>query len=148
MSYFAQDFSIVVDGAAVDAGMMPTEPLTRAVIVSLFTWRRARQDDDLPGDARMGWWGDSFATADGDRIGSRLWLLARAKLTPQTMNRASEYTQEALAWLVDDGVASRVEVEVERLGLSGLALTCRIYRSDGRAVDLRFSNVWEFLSRV
>jgi phage gp46-like protein len=148
MSYFAQELSIVVDGVAVDAGMMPTEPLVRAAVVSLFTWRRARPDDELPGSQRMGWWGDSFASVEGDRIGSRLWLLARAKLTVQTINRAREYAHEALAWLVDDGVASRVEVDVERLGVDGIAMACRITRSDGRAVDLRFSNVWEFLSRV
>jgi phage gp46-like protein len=149
MSYLAQELSIVVDGVAVDTGMMPTEPLVRAVVVSLFTWRRARPDDELPsGTARMGWWGDSFASVEGDRIGSRLWLLARAKLTVQTINRAREYAHEALAWLVEDGVASRVEVEVERLGVEGIAMACRITRSDGHAVDLRFSNAWEFLSRV
>lgn len=148
MSYFAQDLSITVDGVAVDAGMMPADQLARAVVMSLFTWRRARPDDELPGDQRMGWWGDSYATVDGDRVGSRLWLLARAKLTAQTVNRAREYAEEALAWLVEDGVASRVEVEAERQGLTTLALACRIYRSDGRAVDLRFANVWESLSRV
>jgi phage gp46-like protein len=146
MSYFEQELSVTVDGVQVNAGMMPSDPLVRAVIVSLFTWRRARPDDELPGSARMGWWGDSFASVDGDRIGSRLWLLARAKLTAQTVARAREYAQEALAWLVADGVASRVEVEAERMGTTGLALACRITRSDGRTVDLRFSNVWESLS--
>ena len=119
----------------------------RAVIISLFTWRRARPDDDLPGDLRMGWWGDSVPEIPNDRIGSRLWLLSRAKLTAETVARAREYAEEALAWLVEDGVAARVTVESERIGLSTLGLACRIYRSDGSApLDIRFSDVWEFLN--
>ena len=144
-----QDLSIVVDGVAVDPGLQSAEPLVRAVVISLFTWRRARPDDELPGSDRFGWWGDNYAAAPGDRIGSRLWLLSREKLTARTVERAREYAQEALAWLVEDGVASRVEVEAERQGIDTLALACRIYRTAGAApVDLRFSSVWEFINAV
>jgi len=81
-----------------------------------------------------------------DRIGSRLWLLARAKLVPETAARAKEYAEEALAWLVADGVAARVEVQAERQGMHTLALACQIYKTDGRVpVDIRFTNVWEFV---
>ncbi|HDU5746877.1 bacteriophage V tail protein [Escherichia coli] len=34
----------------------PLDPLTRAVVISLFTWRRAEPDDNA--DVPMGWWGD------------------------------------------------------------------------------------------
>jgi phage gp46-like protein len=34
--------------------------LTRAVLISLFTWRRAADDDALDDEERFGWWGDSF----------------------------------------------------------------------------------------
>ena len=144
-----QALTVVIDGRTVLLGLASDEPLVRAVIISLFTWRRALPDDPLPGDQRMGWWGDSFSPVVGDRIGSRLWLLSREKLTAQTIERAREYSSEALAWLVEDGVASRVEVEAERQGLSTIALACRIYRAAGGApVDLRFSNVWEFMNVV
>lgn len=33
------------------------DPLTRAVVISLFTWRRAEPDDNA--DVPMGWWGDT-----------------------------------------------------------------------------------------
>lgn len=143
-----QPLTVVIDGRTVALGLANDEPLVRAVIISLFTWRRALPDDPLPGDQRMGWWGDSFATVAGDRIGSRLWLLSREKLTAQTVERAREYAREALAWLVEDGVAARVEVDAERQGLTTLALACRIYRRDGQTTDLRFPNTWEFLNAV
>jgi phage gp46-like protein len=142
-----QPLTVTLDGRLVKLGLDSSEPLVRAVIISLFTWRRARPDDDLPGDLRMGWWGDSMPEIPNDRIGSRLWLLSRAKLTAETVARAREYAEEALSWLVEDGVAARVAVESERIGLSTLGLACRIYRSDGNApLDIRFSDVWEFLN--
>lgn len=141
-----QPLTVVIDGRTVPLGLDSTEPLVRAVIISLFTWRRANPDDELPGSVRMGWWGDSFATVANDRIGSRLWLLSRAKLLPETVARAREYAEEAVRWLIDDGIAARVEVEAERHGLSTLALGVRITKADGKVpLDLRFTNVWEFL---
>ena len=142
-----QPLTIVIDGRTLDLGLNSAQPLVRAVLISLFTWRRANRDDALPGDLRMGWWGDSFAAAPNDRIGSRLWLLSRAKLTSETVALAKEYAEEALRWLVDDGVAARVEVQAERQGLQTLAMGCRIYKSDGSApLDVRFTDVWSFLN--
>ena len=59
----------------------PLDPLTRAVVISLFTWRRAEPDDNA--DVPMGWWGDTWPAVQNDRYGSRLWLLQRSKLTNQ-----------------------------------------------------------------
>ena len=146
MSFDTQSPTVVIDGQAVNLGLDSDNPLLRAVVVSLFTWRRANPDDSLPGNQRMGWWGDSFPVVENDRIGSRLWLLIRAKMLPETVLRAKEYAEEALKWLVEDGVATRVIVVVERQGMDRLALNVQIYRSDGHApIDLRFANIWEFL---
>lgn len=146
-----QPLTVQIDGQTISLGLDSAQPLVRAVVVSLFTWRRANPDDDLPSGpdhlGRMGWWGDSFAAVPNDRIGSRLWLLSRAKLLPDTAARAKEYAQEALQWLVDDGVAARVEVQAERQGQSTLAIGVRIYKSDGTVpFDVRFTDVWGFLN--
>lgn len=144
-----QPLTVLIDGQQVSFGLDAAEPLVRAVVISLFTWRRANPDDELPAEARLGWWGDTFPTEANDRIGSRLWLLARAKLTAETPRRAREYAEEALRWLVDDGVAGRIEVEAERQGLSTLAIACRVFKKDGTlAADVRFTNAWEFLNVV
>ena len=144
--------ALVIDGRSVPLGMESAEPLVRAVLISLFTWRRAQPADVLPAGDRFGWWGDSFAAVPGDRIGSRLWLLSRAKLLPETAAQAKEYARESLQWLLDDGVAAKVEVEAERQGLSTLVLACRIYKSgaanNAPPVSIRFTDVWEFLQNV
>lgn len=138
---------LVIDGVQVVAADV-AEDLPRAVLISLFSWRRANPDDDLPGENKYGWWGDSYPSIDNDRIGSRLWLLGRSKLTNETIFRAKEYTEEALQWLVDDGVAQRVEVQAERQGLSQLAIGVVIVRGDKRLLNIRFVNVWDYLNAI
>lgn len=128
------------------AGDLATDTTLRtAVVVSLFTDRRARDDDALPagaGDDRRGWWGDLLPPVEHDQIGSRLWLLAREKQTREVVARAREYAEEALAWLVEDGVADRVEVraDIVRTGVLGLHIT--IHRPQG-AEEYRYHYVWE-----
>lgn len=144
MPGYADDMSITIDG--VESSLLTvTNPLVRAVIMALFTWRRAEADDPIEG-ARWGWWGDNVAEQEGDRIGSRLWLLSREKLTSSTVQRAIEYGREALAHLVEDGVATRVTVEAERQGLNMLAMRVIVDRVNGQELDLRFANVWSQLN--
>jgi len=139
----AIDAKITVNGVE-STELSQDESLNRAVIISMFTWRRANPDDITEGE-KMGYWGDSAEPPQtNDKIGSRLWLLSREKVTQSTINRAREYGEEALQWLVDDKVASRVTVTTERFGLDGIAMLCTVYRVDG-ATQFRFDNVWEYI---
>lgn len=119
--------------------------LDTAVILSLFTDRRAEADDTVPGTDRRGWWADMFADGEGDKIGSRLWLLVREKLTNDTVNRVRAYCEEALAWLVRDGVAKEVTVTAEiirhhPLGVVGAYID--ITKPDGQITRYKFDKFW------
>lgn len=145
LAFKSSFFDLALAGAdlATDAG------LQTAVVVSLFTDRRAEAADVLPGggDDRRGWWGDAFAEVPGDRIGSRLWLLGREKSLPKVARTVEEYTRQALQWLIDDGIAKSIEVFTELQG-PVLALGGRIFRPDGSIVDFRFANLWEAMNAV
>lgn len=136
----AADLSIEANDLAVDDG------LETAVLMSLFLDREAAEGDVLPDGEldRRGWWGDAFPVVDGDKIGSRLWLLARSKATPDVLSRAEEYAREALAWLIEDRVAARVEVTTEFLaGNTGLGIAVEIYRpGKNDPTSFRFGQVW------
>ncbi|SAF46746.1 phage GP46 family protein [Enterobacter kobei] len=119
-------------------------PIPRAVIISLFSWRRANPDDNAV--VPMGWWGDTYPTVTGDRIGSRLWLLGREKITNDTLNRARDYAIEALQWMLDDGVAARIDITSERSGQDSAALGVVIYQRDGTTWNLRFDDYWKDLN--
>ncbi len=107
--------------------------LATAVIVSLFTDRRAGPDDALPlrQADRRGWPGDEVMSA-GDSWGSLLWLLQATKVTPDVPERARFAAQEALAWLVREGIASRVDVVAfwlpAQAGLQRLAVRPTIWQ--------------------
>lgn len=118
--------------------------LETAVILSLFTDARALADDVLsPGqNDRRGWWGDAWPVVEGDRFGSRLWLLQASKQLQQSLNLAREYAEEALAWLVEDGVASRVEVETFIPRDEIMGMTVRVVRPDGSTTPIRFDILW------
>lgn len=144
------DYAPAPDGRALDARC----DLASAVMISLFTHRRADPDDVLPDDPRglaaplpprsngdpRGWWGDSLT---GRRIGSRLWLLAREKSRDSVRARAVAYAEEALAWLIEDGVASAIAVESgtsERADL--LALAVRIQHPRHGPLNLAVTWPW------
>ncbi|CND29677.1 phage GP46 family protein [Yersinia intermedia] len=122
----------------------PTDSLTRAVIISLFTWRRADPDDDS--EQPMGWWGDSYPTIQNDRIGSRLYLLQRTTLTSKTVELARGYLEQALAWLKDDGVVSRITINVQRRGTEILTAEITLYRNDGSSQLITFDDLWSALN--
>ena len=120
------DMSKRADYALDALGLVADSGLQTAVILSLFTDRRANADDVLPGDPadRRGWWADAYPMLPGDKIGSRLWLLNREKQLQSVLSRAQEYAQEALQWMLDDGVASSVvcSAQIVRMGLLGLTI--------------------------
>lgn len=124
--------------------------LETAVILSLFTDRRAEVDDALPegGGDRRGVWSDAFADIPGDLQGSRLWLLSRSKQLPDVANRARQYAEEALQWLIDDGIAAQVNVSAESVARGILGLQVQIVKPDGEAVGFKFSNLWEALNAI
>ena len=116
--------------------------LAQVVLISLFSWRVAEEGDALPvAGVRNGWWADAFAD-DGDRFGSRLWLLGRARPDLAAVNAARGYAIEALAWIVTDGLAARVDVTAERVGRDAIGLGVTVQRDDGTGVVLRFDDFW------
>ncbi|MDR2187040.1 MAG: phage GP46 family protein [Azonexus sp.] len=127
-------------------GLATDEGLDTAVILSLFTDARAQPDDVTPApDDKRGWWGDAFAAPAADRFGSRLWLLGRRKQLPSVLAEARGYAEEALAWLIADGIASRVEVDAFIPRPETLGLTIAITRPNGEPVRYRFEALWSAL---
>ena len=131
------------DWLVAGAGLESDEGLQTAILISLFTDRRASVGDVPQGTGQRGWWGDSYAPEAGDQIGSRLWLLARSKQLPATLRQAEQYAREALQWLVDDGVAQNISATAEwgRVGLLGLVV--QVQRSGQPVLQYRFENFWK-----
>jgi phage gp46-like protein len=136
------DFDFVLQG---DDGLLT------AVIVSLFTDRRANADDPLP-DERVGvpsdprgWWGDFLPEDDspyaGRALGSRLWLLSREKDMDVVVARASQYAAEAVEWLARERRVGRIEATATRVSPAYLGISIRalpLSGTDDRAREWNF----------
>lgn len=133
-----------VDYALEQLGLAEDDGLDTAVIISLFTDRQAEPGDSIPDgtDDMRGHWTDSMPEVDGDLIGSRLWLLTREKQLPEVMVRAREYCEEALDWMVQDGVARSVTVTVTNPVEGIMHAQIEIARPDGTATRYQFENFW------
>jgi phage gp46-like protein len=116
------------------------DDLVTAILISLFTDRIAASDDVIPDGSSdpRGWWGDDAAHP----IGSRIWLLGRAKQTTETLSRAQDYIDEALQWLIDDGVVARFDIVTEwtRSGMLGARVVA--YEAGGGIIALNSKSVW------
>lgn len=126
---------------AVSAGDLQSgDDLQSALYISLFTDRQARDDDEIDGDDRRGWWGDS---GQEKPIGSRLWLLRRKKLTAAVAIKAEDYASEAVSWLIDDGVVSAISTKTHIVYPNMLVLVLT-YQEPGKArKNVKFAWVWE-----
>lgn len=103
--------------------------LESAIIISLFSDRIAAVGDLIPDGTNdpRGWWADDASYP----IGSRLWLLRRAKQIPETLQLAYDYIAEALQWLLDDGVVAQFDINVMWARPSVLGAQITAYKQDG-----------------
>jgi len=146
---------VSVDWLLLDDGTLDdTDALATAVIVALGTDRLADVQDELPdpdSTDRRGWWGDLDAAEiwGGWPIGSRLWLLKRAKITGapaqvgSTLVRVEHYIREAIAPYLNLRVASSADVQVARVDTQRIDALVTIYRGPLSAVQLRYQILWE-----
>ena len=124
----------VVQGAALQSG----NDLQTAILLSLFTDRLAEPSDETPDGDRRGWWADDPANL----MGSRLWLLSRAKGPLNVAQRAEDYAAEALQWLIADGVVAAFDIDGEWVSPDQLDLVVTAKKRDGTVVAVRLPQVW------
>nr|DAP38472.1 MAG TPA: hypothetical protein [Caudoviricetes sp.] len=117
--------------------------LKRAVIISLFSWRKAHDDDEVDG-SRYGYWGDSYPPVPGALIGSRLWLLKRSKIvTNETLMLAEEIIREALQWFIDDQIAREIQIQLERSGIGTIKGVVTLFLTEGGTLSVPFNDIWQ-----
>lgn len=115
--------------------------LETSILISLFSDQRADDFDTLPDASgnKRGWWADET----DDKIGSKLWLLMRTATTPDVPDRAETYIKDALDWMIKDGLAKSIDVNVERSGQETLLMSIQIIQPDGQDQFYKYSFNWE-----
>jgi phage gp46-like protein len=92
----------------------------------------------------MGWWADDHPDVPGDEYGSHVWVVHdRGKLTTQDLRRTVIASEQSLAWMVADGLASRAACTAERVDPDIVRLRAEIQRPNGDS----YQDVWEVHAR-
>ena len=126
----------VFDLALRGADLASDDTLASAVLVSLLSDRLAETYEVKPGEDRRGWWADAYADK-AHKTGSRLWLLERQKQLPSVLQRCKRYCEEALAWCIEDGLASAITVAVFTPRMGWLVAMIK-FEINGQSRSLRF----------
>ena len=95
-----------------------------AVLISVLDDRRAASSEVFDPIQRRGWQGNEL-NADDFQQGSKLWLLAQRRNTIQTKNQAVEYARQSLAWMLNDGIITTLNVTGQNTS-EGVSITVTV----------------------
>jgi phage gp46-like protein len=116
--------------------------LETAVLISLFSDRRADIEELPKGDTNLkGWWADLISDKITDLIGSKLWLADRAKMETELLPLLEDYVRDALNWMIEDGIAQSVEVIATQNDSQSATLSVTINKPDGDNIPFKF--IWD-----
>jgi phage gp46-like protein len=121
------------------------QDLETACLTSLFSDALATPDF-IPTDGttdRRGWWADTYLDIP---LGSNLWQLDRSKTTRAALGTARAYAQNALNWLILDGVAAEITVNATWLSTTMIGLAIAITEPNGTETRFMFAWVWANLA--
>jgi phage gp46-like protein len=97
--------------------------------VRLFTDAKASPEQlARAGLEQRGYWFDAYDDDPARNTGSLLWLLEPRVIDAEALADAQTWTEEAVASAVTKGVASKVDVTVERLGDSAISIDLAAYQ--------------------
>lgn len=130
-------YDLVFDGR----DLSTTDSLENAVALSLLCFDR---DDAEEGVARVentagGFWGNATEEIP---MGSKIWTKFSSKLTEGVKNEVAALAQKSLQWMIEDGVASAVNVSGTING-NTLELKIEIRKPDGKTEEFRWQKQWE-----
>lgn len=110
------------------------ESFDTPIIVSLFSDGRADESEVARPEFRRGYW-----PYDEGEFGSKLWLLARR--TQRNLNRARDFSFQALEWLVDDGYLQNIQTSSSYIA-GGFRIRINLVRKNNE-IEVLYYDAWE-----
>jgi phage gp46-like protein len=80
------------------------------IAVQLFTRGQIECDEHVLQERSGGWWADAFRT-NNFKTGSKLWALQWALVSNDALLQAKQYATEALSYLLQWGLATRLDIK-------------------------------------
>lgn len=120
-----------------DGDFVATEGFDTTIAISLFSRRRATAVEVPDTTRREGWWGNIVSLILEFENGSKLWLLQQERLTTETANKAKDFVNKGLAWLVENDWAVDIETDVE-IANGILFVNVTLFRPNGQVEKVGF----------
>lgn len=105
-------FDLAIDDDTRD--LVTTDGLESAILVSLFSDRRAAADEVADPMKRRGWIGNLVSEVPGDNHGSGLWLHEQDRLTADRATAVRVEAEQSLDWMIEEGLAGATQGRVIR----------------------------------
>lgn len=86
-----------------------------------------------------GWWGNALNELP---MGSEIWKLFSSKISDKSADAAAKMAENALAWMVTDGVAKSIDVTGEAFR-TGVNLRVRVQKPDRTDDTFVYQVNWE-----
>jgi phage gp46-like protein len=118
-----------------------TSGFDTAILMSLFTDKRAASFEVPRVEMRRGWCGNLLNNYANYEIGSKLWLLDQERKTPNIANLSESYTYDCLKWFLDDDLATNIDVS-SQLDETGIVIAVIIKYSQNILYKNAFS-LWQ-----
>lgn len=125
-----------------DGDLKPDNGLETAALISVFSDKRVTLEELPPGEFdRRGWWADLISDPIEDEIGSKLWRLETAKINNETAVELESVLIEAFQWMLDNGLASKLIVNAQRVESNRIDGSIKIFKPEGDPIPFKF--IWD-----
>lgn len=111
-----------------------------AIPTSYFTDARASSVQVEQANRRRGWVGNILFLDLDRELGGLLWILDQARIIQDTLNFAKTFAHDSLQWMIDDGMARSISIEVEQSNPRAIAIKTDIVTIDNTV--LRYYTLW------
>jgi len=113
-----------------------------AVLMSLFTDKRADASEIRDSKERRGWWGNLFNDNEDYEIGSKLWLSTnQGRLTDDTLNAINSQALNCLVWMKEDNIVDDIKVSSNIIGNEQVRLNLKFII--GSNIINKYFILWE-----
>lgn len=124
-----------------DGDFVKTQGFDTSLKIAIFEERRASSSEVPNVLQRRGWIGNVNADDQGFEIGSKIWIYLQSRLTNSTISSIKKAAQESLQYLIDDGLAKNVNVEILSVTSVKISVKATIEFSNSIVEDIYY-DLW------
>lgn len=125
-----------------DGDLLSTDGFETSVLLSLGTDARASESEVSDPIRRRGYVGDEFFENENFRHGSKLWLLDQTRIGNNTRNMAVSYSEQALAWMIEDEYLSTISAVGNISPAEGVSVRVNGVTISGETISFAY-NTWQ-----